>query len=502
MSHSKKIMRNSGYTLAYKMLNVVLSFITRKIFLIYLSSELLGLNSLFTDLLGLLNLADMGLGMALQYNLYKPLAEKDNEKVAKLLNAAKKIYNTVGLMMIVVGIILSFFIQYLIKDNPYSLEFIRLVFIINVISNASTYFFAHKRLFLHATEDVYITNIIDSIIFIVSSMAKILVIVFWKNYYLYIIIDVVYSFVSNAIVSYVCDGKYKYLSQYKGYSKNEMKVLGDNMKELIPNKIGAFVFNNTDNTIISAFLGLTMVVYYTNYFTITNQVFLIAPIIAGVVKVSFGNVVQEQKEEKQHMFFLNSFQLVQFFYSSICGVLLFCMLDEFVGFWYGKEYILSLSFVIILTLDFFVHSMYQPLSMLLEVIGDFSVLKKQQLISMTLNLIISIGLITPFGIIGPIVGTLIADIITLIFRIYTVLYVHYNDYYKEYIIKLIKYYCIFLAEYIVCFIICSVISLDITLVSLIIKSVMIFIFVIGINVTIFYNTDEFKYIKNKFVIRR
>ena len=121
MSHTRKIFRNSISSLANKLATILLSFISRKLFLMFLTEELLGLNSLFSDLLGLLNLADMGLAIAVQYNLFKPIAEKDHEKIGRILNATNRIYNVIGSGIIVAGLILSFFIQYFIKENPYEL---------------------------------------------------------------------------------------------------------------------------------------------------------------------------------------------------------------------------------------------------------------------------------------------------------------------------------------------------------------------------------------------
>lgn len=339
MSHSKKIFRNTIFSFGSRIITILLGFVTRKLFIMFLSDELLGLNSLLTDLLGLLNLADMGLGVAVMFNLYKPIAEKDEEKTGRILNAAKRIYNVVGVGMIVAGIVLSLFIQYLIKDNPYDLNFLRIVFIINVISSASTYFFVHKRLFMTACEDIHLTNIVDIIMSIAGSVLKIAAVAVFKNYYLFIIIGAVQAFASNLFVNFVCNKKYPYLKKVTGYTKSEMSALFANIRQLIPNKISSYVFSNTDNTIISAFVGLSGVALYTNYSSIVLQVFMMASMVANVFKVSFGNVLQESGDRSKHIFFLHGYQLLQFFYSSICGVAMFCLLDDFVGYLYGSEYI-------------------------------------------------------------------------------------------------------------------------------------------------------------------
>lgn len=497
MSHSEKIFRNTIFSFASKIVTIILAFVTRKLFIMFLSEELLGLNSLLADLLGLLNLADMGLGIAVQYNLYKPIADNDESKIAHILNAAKKIYNIVGIVMIAAGVVISFFIQYLIKENPYSLDFLRIVFMINVISSASSYFFVHKRLFMQACEDIHVTNTVDIIMNIVASVLKIGAIALFHNYYVFIIIGAVQAFASNMFISYVCDKKYAYMKKIKGYTKDEMTSLFANIKELVPNKISAYVFMNTDNTIISAFVGLASVTLYTNYSSIVSQIFTMAALVAGVVKVSFGNVLQESTDSTQHMLFLKSYQMLQFFYSAFCGVTLFCLLDEFVSVWYGDKFVISIICVVALTVDFFIHSMYQPLSMMLEVLGEFEPLKKQEIFAMTLNIAVSIGLIIPFGIIGPIIGTLLVDIFTTLFRVHTVLYKHYREYLVEYVRRMVSYGIVFIVEYVALYLLCENLPLQASFMSLILKAIVVFIVSSVINVMVYHKTEEFRYLKDR-----
>lgn len=496
MTYGQKIFRNTIFSFGNKIVTILLGFITRKVFIMFLTAELLGLNSLFGDLLGLLNLADMGLAIAVQFNLYKPLADGDNEKVGRILNASKRIYNIIGVAMIVVGAILSFFIQYLIKENPYNLSFLRLVFFLNVISNASTYFYVHKRIFIQVTENLHITNIIDSVMFTVSSILQIVVIVVWGNYVAYVIIGAAQAFLANFMHSVVCDKKYPYLKDIKGYTSDDMKPLLANIKELIPNKISSFIYSNTDSTIISAFLGLTSVALYANYYGISLQLFMMTAMIAAVMKVSFGNMLQSNGDTESQLFYLKAYQLIQFFYAAFCGVALFCLLDDFIEMWYGEKFVAPLAFVVILTLDFFIHCMYQPLSMMVEVFGEFRALKQQEMFCMVLNLLISLALIKPLGIVGPVMGTFIVDIFTTLFRMYTILYKHYRKDMKGFVGKYLLYVFMFVAEYIGTYVLCSLIPLEASWFSFIVKGVICFVITMSINIIVFYRSKEFAYLKD------
>lgn len=499
MSHSSKIIRNSVFSILNKVVTILLAFVSRKLFIMFLTEELLGLNSLFADLLGLLNLADMGLGVAVQFDLYKPIAEKNYEKIGKILNATKRIYNIVGIGMIVAGVILSFFIKFLIKENPYSVGFLQVVFIINVISSAASYFFVHKRIYLQACEELHLMYIIDTIVNILGSVLRIVAIAIFKNYYVFVILSAVQVVASNFVVSYFCDKKHKYLKGIKGFGKEETGPLIANIKELIPNKISAYVFSNTDNTIISAFLGLSSVTLFTNYNSIVLQLFTLATMFAGIIRAAFGNILQETDDKQRHMFLLKSYQIFQFIYSSFCAVELLLLLDDFVLLWYGEKFVAPFAFVVILVLDFFLHSMYQPLSIMLEVLGEFRSLKRQEIFSMIVNIVVSIGLIFPFGIIGPIMGTFVVDICTTVFRMYSVIYKYYREYLWDYIKRYTLYTVLFLAELVGVYGLFNWIDLTPSIPVFLIKGSVCAVIIAVTSLLLFWRNEEFKYLKERLI---
>ncbi len=497
MSHTRKIFRNSVSSLANKLVTIALSFISRKLFLMFLTEELLGLNSLFSDLLGLLNLADMGLAIAVQFNLFKPIAEKDYDKIGRILNATSRIYNLIGTGIILAGIGLSFFIQYFIKENPYELSFLRVVFIINVVSNAATYFFVHKRIFMQACEDLHISYTVDTVVNLVCSVLRIVTIAVFKNYYAFVLVTALQAVISNVVLAIACDKRHPYLQKIKGFTKEEMQPLLGSIKELLPNKISAYIFSCTDNTILSLFIGLSSITMYTNYNSIVLQFFTMAAMFSGIIKVSLGNVIQERKNKEDHILFLKAYQLFQFFYSSFCTVALFCLLDDFVALWYGEKFLVGLAVVVILTLDFYLHSMYQPLSAMLEVLGEFKALKWQEIAAMILNIVVSVGLVVPFGIAGPVLGTLAVDLLTTIFRLHTILYKNYREWFKDYLRTYIMYALVFLAQYVALYAAFALVPLERSLWLFLAKGVTCFVVVIGSNLLLFHRKPEFVYLKDR-----
>lgn len=495
MTRIAKIIKNTTFGVVSKLVVLLLNFLIRKLFIVFLSSEYIGLNSLFADLLGLLNLADLGLGMALQYNLYKPIADKDEKKIISLLNAAKKIYNTIGMTVIVLGIVISFFLQYLIKDNAFDCFLLQNIFILYVLSNAVTYFFAHKRLFLQTLEYIYITNYVDIIIEILSSILKILAIVVFRNFYLFVFVELLKNLISNYIISRFCDSKYPAVKQ-SGYDKTDVAQLCLNFKELIPNKLSNYVFFNTDNTVLSVLLGINVVTLYSNYASITNQLFWLAALVASVVKVSFGNMIQENRKMHVHMKWFSTYLFLQFVFSSIIGVLMYVLIDDFITLFYGFEFVIDEICVLFLVLNFFVDSIQQPFSMLIEVEGEFKALRKQAFACMIINIVISVFATFYIGIIGPILGTFIANIASLVYRIFVCIGKHYKSYLKKFLKKILTFHFIFLTELVLVSFVKMRITTMITIANFAVKAICYGGILFAITWIFFHKTEEYSLIKS------
>ena len=382
--------------------------------------------------------------------------------------------------------------------------FLRLVFFINVLSNASTYFFVHKRLFLQASEDLHIVYTVDSVVNFVGSALRIAAIAIFRNYYVFVILSALQAVVSNFLVGWCCDRRYPAIKGITGYDKKDMTPLLRNLKELIPNKLSAYVFSNTDNTILSAFLGLTSVTLFTNYNSIVLQLFTFASMLAGILRASFGNVFQENRDKAHQIYLVRNYQFLQFLFSSFCAVSLVCLLDDFVGLLYGDRFIVSFAFVVILTLDFFLHSMYLPLSAILEVLGEFKAMKRQEIFAMIANIVISIALIFPFGIIGPICGTLAVDIFTTIFRLSTVVHKNFRPFFRQYLQRYRTYLLVFLVEFAGTYLLFKVLPLERSILTFLLKGCLCFVIVMGVNMAVFCKTEEFAYLfsKVKSIIKR
>lgn len=495
--HSKKVVINSIFGVLYKVVILVLGFATRKLFIMYMGEELLGLNSLFTDLLNFLNLADLGIGVSVQFTLYKPIAENDEDKIISIVNITKKIFEIIGISIVVGGLILTFFLQDLIADNPYSMSFLRVVFMLNVLSISMTYLVAHKKIFLQAKEEIYTINIVEIFTQILGMILKIISIVVLKNYYLFVGISIITVAISNFSIKRICDKKYTFLNKKKGYEAYDKVELLKSLKDVIPLKIGVFLYSSTDNIIISSFLGLKQVASYSNYMLITNAVMQFCYMIAEAFKVSFGNAIFEGTNKKKVEMYFSTYIFLQFLMSSFCTVCLWCLLDPFIKLIFGSKYVISVVCMGAIVIDFFIHSMYQPLSMLFGAMGKF---KEDKVITLgidVINIVLSIILVRKLGLLGPIIGTIASNLLTWVFRSYQIVYKEFNMNVHFFIKRIVTYFLCCAIEVSITVWICNILAVGEGLGSFAIRTIICIVTPNIINYLLWRKTEEFLYLKDK-----
>lgn len=469
--HTKRIISNSMIGVIYKIMMLFIGFISRKIFIIYLGEEVLGLNSLYANLLELLNLADLGIGVAVQYQLYEPLVHQDRERLSKILSAAKKLYNRIGFAVLAGGIILSFFIQYLIKSTTYSISYVRISFLISVTGIALGYFFVHKRLFLQANEELSLVNIVDISAKLITTTVSLIMTICFSNYFIYLIINALYGVISNLIIHFVFSRRYSYISVNRKDNDNEIRELTSNLKNVVPMKLSNYVYNSTDNVIVSKVLGLTTVALYSNYMTIINGIMGIEYLLGNVVTSSMGKIIKEETDNTKLYQYYLIYQYIQFLFTNFCTVSLAVLCTPFIKLWIGERFLATQLVFWLLIGDFFVHSMYQPAYVMYGAAGKFKEDKYVTLLSAIMNIVISVIMVNIIGLSGVIVGTLVTDIYIWIVRSYQVVRGHFRQSGYAYLMKMIKYIIITALGLITTCIICRYINVDNLFVELILKGI-------------------------------
>ena len=445
-------------------LNLITGIFSRALFVRIIAVEYLGITSLYSNILGLLSLAELGVGSALEVRLYKPLVDNDEKRIQNILSLARKLYATIGIIVFALGLCFSYFVPFLIKNSQFSNNYIRLCFIINCFGISLSYFMADKRLYLTANEKLFIPSLSDSIIKIVTTFLGLLVLYFTKEYLFYLLIISLQLFISNFILFLVTKSIRKNIPKMGKddiIQKEEKKFVLINLKQLIPNKISNVIFSSTDSIVISFFIGLSAVAYYGNYYTIVSAFFAISALISTSLFSVFGKAVQSQEDKQLIYKKFASYEIVNFLYSSLCCIGMIALLNNVVVFWMGNDsYLLDKWTVILMIMDFYVHSMYQPCSAMFIATQKFKEDKYFSFISMGLNLVISIVCAIFIGLPGVILGTFLSDLFTYVTRRLMISKNYFNKRLFLVIIKdLVLMICTFALGFL-CYFLCSILSFD------------------------------------------
>lgn len=493
--HGKKIVGNSIISVVYKITMLALGFITRKIFIVYLGEEILGLNSLYANLLDLLNLAELGIGVAVQYQLYGPLVKNDTEKLSKILASAKRLYNRIGFFVLTAGVVLSFFIEHLIKSTTYPIWFIRVAFLISVTGIALGYFFVHKRLFLQANEEIGLVNIIDLTAKIVTMCLSLITTIIWKNYFLYLFINALYGLIGNIIIYFVFKKKHPDIKENKKDTALENEELTKNLKNVVPMKLSNYIYNSTDNVIISKILGLTTVALYSNYMTIINGLMGIEFLFGNIVTSAFGKIIKEVEDKRTIYKYYLMFQYAQFLFTGFTTVSLAILSEPFIKLWIGERFVVGVMVLSLLVVDFYVHSMYQPAYVMFGAAGKFKDDKYITLISAIMNIIISIIMVNIIGLAGVIVGTLVTDLYIWIVRTYQMVKKYFSQNLTKYTLKMFFYTFSVIVGFVLSFRISHFINVNNLIKELALKLVVCVIVPNVVNILFTIKSEEFVFIK-------
>lgn len=471
---------------------IALNFITRSIFVKTLGAEYLGVNGLFTNIISILTLAEMGIGSAIIYSLYKPIAENDNYKIKGLMHFYNKAYKIISLIILVIGVILIPFIPNIANSNM-DLKQIIIIYILFLINSVSSYLYAYKKSLIIANQKDYILSIYKNIFKILLNVLQVTVLIISKNYILFLLIQIFITLLENIIVAQKANKMYPILLAKDDVKLDEAESKGiiKNVKALLYHKIGGVIVNSTDNILISKFVGINWVGIYSNYYLIIGALNLIIGQAFTAITASVGNLNAVESKEKSYdtykvILFLN-FWIAGF--SSICLWILF---NPFITLWIGEEYLFSNNIVIIIVINFYMLTIRRATLVYKDSFGLFWNDRYKPLIESVINIVISIILAPKLGVLGVFIGTLLS---TILAPFWIEPYVLYKYGFKIRVIEFfkifIKYtFVIFLAG-IITTIICNN-MIELTVFNFMKKSIICIILPNFLFIIFFYKSNEFK----------
>lgn len=394
-------------------IQLILGFANRLVFIRCLNAEYLGVNGLFTNILSMLSLAELGIGTAIVYELYLPLAQKDEKKIASLMKFYQKAYCGIGLLIAIVGLCLIPFLSVLIAEPPKINENLVLIYCIFLFNTASSYFFSYRSSILTADQKNYLVVGINYAIVFVQSILQIVILIVTKNFILYLICQSVGTLIYNITISKLAEKQYPSIKSknINPLDKESRGNLFKNIKALVIIKIGGVLINSTDNIIISSVKGLATTGLNSNYTLLINTLNSILQQIFSGITASVGNMnAIETKEKKKSMFKVINF--LNFWLFGWCTISFIILANDIVSICFGTRYVLSQNIVVISAINFYAVGMQNAVWTYKTTMGLFDYGKYLVAGTGVINIVLSIFLGQKWGLFGILFATLISRTVT------------------------------------------------------------------------------------------
>lgn len=412
MSRTKKSIRNILYKVSNVLLTLILMFGVRTLFINTLGVTYLGLNGVFKNIFQFLSLAELGIGSAISFRLYEPLSNQNERRIAALMTFFKKAYNVISLLVLVMSLALLPFLTSIIRD-PVDDVNLYLVFFIYVAQTLSTYlFFAYKLTLLKADQREYIISKYGNYVVIGTSLTEMFILYVFQSFIGYLLVLVLSNIIKNWLVSRQVDKDYAYIYDYdETIEKEELKEMFLDFFSAFLYRINTVVLNATDNLVLTYFVGLDTVGYYSNYILITSNLKNFLRPVLNSVKASLGNFIAQKSKEESYDIFQMTNALTFILYGG-ASIGLFILTNRFITLWIGEEFLLSQVFVLLLAFEFYFRGITLFLAQIRNAMGLFQQLKYRPVLSILLNLVLSIILVQFMGIEGVILATISATVLT------------------------------------------------------------------------------------------
>lgn len=495
---TKNSIKNIYVSILTQIIITILGFISRKVFIDSLGTEYLGINGLLTNVLSMLSLVESGIGTSIVYNLYKPLANKDEPRIIALVQLYKKLYGMLAAIIFGLSLTLYPFLDVLMKDGN-SISYINIIYFIFVFKNIISYLNAHKWSLINADQKGYILVKYNLLFNIIITISKIIILIITNNYILYLLVEIGVFVIQNLWNGKIVNERYAYIKTKKKYVvENDTKNnLITNVKALFWHNMGSYCVFGTDNILISAFISVRAVGLYSNYTMIIEQLAsLLTPILNGI-GASVGNLIATESKDKSYEVFTVIY-LINFWIYGVSSIFLYNLLEPFINWWLGTGLLLDkLTFIIIL-INFYITGMRKSILTFKSKAGIFNNDKYVPIIESIINLVCSVILVKYYGLAGIFMGTTIS---TVVLPLWVQAKLVYNKIFEKSVKKYFKKYFLYLGVILsiggITTILCNMIKFN-GFISLVFKGIICVTVPNIILVLIFYKTSEFKYILNIF----
>lgn len=458
ISRTKNTIRNIIFETFNKISSIILPFFSRTVIIYVLGEKYLGLNSLFTSVLSFLSLAEMGAGAAMIYSMYKPIANNDVKAINALLNLYKKFYRVIGAIIFGVGLLLIPFLRFIVRDelpDDINIYVLYLLYLFNSV--LSYWLFAYKNAIIMAFQRSDINSKLALIINPLSYLVMLGCLFFTKNYYLYVIWLPVFTAISNVIRAIMVNRKFPQFKPEGEIEPQLKKSIIKKIKALIGTKLNTVVLNAADNIVMSAFLGLTVVAIYGNYYLIMSSIITFIGVIYASMTAGLGNSLATESLEKNY----NDFKKFSFMNSWMvgwCAVCLICLYQPFMKLWVGEDLMFPFGIILQFGLYFYIYQIRKIPVVYKDAAGIWWEDRFRPYVCMVVNLVLNIVLVQIIGISGIILSTVFSLCVSIPWENYTIFKYIFHISSKEYYLKMFYYLISMIIGGAVAFLICNLLG--------------------------------------------
>lgn len=496
MDRSSKAFRNVATGLGNKILMLILAFSTRTLFIRLLGAEYTGVSSLYTNILSVLSLAELGLGNVLMFYLYGAIKDKNADQIYGLVQEFKRIYTVIIVCVLSVGLVLIPFLRFIVKSDLNSRELI-LYYILYLINSVASYFVVYRTMVLKADQQDYIGSIVSTVTTVMMYVLQISYLLIFHEFIGYLVIQVLATISNNVILNYIALKRYPFLKkkvENKNSTENRKELFG-NIKATFLFKVSDTVLDQTDSIIISVMFGTIFVGYYYNYYMLITYIAAISGIIANALVASVGNLVAEGDMEKSYKMFRVAMMAFAIF-GTFCTTCFACAVQDFIPLWVGKQYVMSYDIVLAVLAVFYLRMVTNTIWMYRSSMGIFKEVQYINIAAVILKIALSIILGKLIGVSGIIVATAFSRIVTSFWYEGKVVFDRFG-------ISSSVYYLQQLKDFVVCVVVVGL-SLFVCryilfggILGIVLKILIASSLTVIIELGVYYKTAEFKLVKLK-----
>lgn len=403
MNRTQKTMRNSAVNLIGQILAILLSFISRKVFIQYLGVEMLGLKSTFASILNALSLAELGFQQVIVFHLYGVLAKDDKKQINALVNIYKLVYRCIGCFFIGAALCCLPFLRVFLSDIEVT-PVVRAYFMVQALTGACTYFLAYKRNILYADQSSYISGLIDTIVNTTGTLISISVAILTRNFLLFLAVDLAKNYLSNLFVHIACTKRYPYLHAEK-MDWALLKNIAGSLKDVIAERIASYIYGSTDSLLISAFISTVQVGFLNNYTMIITHIKTLMKSLTLPLAPAIGSMVamEDGHDRQTETFYV--LEQGHFWLTGLAIVPVYVLADSFIEMFLGSAFILPKAILALMCVDLYAHISQDVCLSFLTANGIFRKRRNISIGGAITNIVVSLLLMKPFGMAGILAGT-------------------------------------------------------------------------------------------------